>query len=372
MKEDQRGWVREQIVHLARLALAGRPQDVQALIARMARRLRESMPDLAAELQELLRNSPSRSSPLRSEEVASVPVDADSRLQLVRIEHVPMLDHEPIWSPRLATELAQIVAERKRDKELLSAGLTPTRTVVFTGPPGVGKTFAARWVARELGRPLLILDLAAVMSSFLGRTGSNLRSVLDYAKGTDCVLLLDEIDAIAKRRDDVAEIGELKRLVTVLLQEIDDWPATGLLIAATNHADLVDSAAWRRFELRIDFPMPGPLEVEQAMRVFLGQALNGQASAWGKGLAVLLRGTSFSDIEREVSRLRREALLNGEEVTTRVQQLVRARATSLDRTDRLKLASALTHAGLSQRRVHELTGVSRDTLRAKARASEVA
>ena len=76
------------------------------------------------------------------------------------------------------------------------------------------------------------------MSSFLGRTGGNLRLVLDYAKGQDCILLLDELDAIAKRRDDATEVGELKRLVTVLLQEIDDWPATGLLLAATNHPDV--------------------------------------------------------------------------------------------------------------------------------------
>src|SRR5665213_3572636 len=124
-------------------------------------------------------------------------------------------------------------------------------------PPGVGKTLAARWIARELHRPLLTLDLSAVMSSFLGRTGANVRHVLDYAKGVDCVLLLDELDSIAKRRDDASDVGELKRLVTVLLQEIDDWPSTGLLIAATNHSDLLDPAVWRRFEMRVNFPMPG-------------------------------------------------------------------------------------------------------------------
>ena len=95
------------------------------------------------------------------------------------------------------------------------------------------------------------------MSSYLGRTGSNIRHVLDYAKGVDGVLLLDELDAIAKRRDDATDVGELKRLVTVLLQEIDDWPSSGLLIAATNHPGLLDPAVWRRFELRVSFPMPG-------------------------------------------------------------------------------------------------------------------
>ena len=104
--------------------------------------------------------------------------------------------------------------------------------------------------------PLLILDLSAVMSSYLGRTGSNLRHVLDYAKSLDCVLLLDELDAIAKRRDDSSEIGKLKRLVTVLLQQLDDWPSAGLLIAATNHTDLLDHAVWCRFEELVKFGIP--------------------------------------------------------------------------------------------------------------------
>jgi SpoVK/Ycf46/Vps4 family AAA+-type ATPase len=125
--------------------------------------------------------------------------------------------------------LDQILSERRREEELFKQGLSPTRSIIFTGPPGVGKTLAARWVARELQRPLLTLDLSAVMSSFLGRTGANVRHVLDYAKTVNGVLLLDELDSIAKRRDDATDVRELKLLVTVLLQEIDDGPATGLL-----------------------------------------------------------------------------------------------------------------------------------------------
>jgi hypothetical protein len=137
----------------------------------------------------------------------------------------------------------------RADGEVLGCGggISHACPVTTKVAQDLGDTLAARVLARTLGRPLLILDLAAVMSSFLGRTGGNLRHVLDYAKSIECVLLLDELDAIAKRRDDAGEIGELKRLVTVLIQEIDDWPSSGLLVAATNHPELLDPAIWRRF-----------------------------------------------------------------------------------------------------------------------------
>ena len=206
-----------------------------------------------------------------------VPVDSDSRFQLLRVEVEPNLPNEPVYPAMVQQTLDRLVAERLRISALLNAHLEPTRTVLFTGPPGVGKTLAARWLAREMNRPLLILDLSAVMSSYLGRTGANLRHVLEYAKSIDCVLLLDELDAIAKRRDDFGEIGELKRLVTVLLQQLDDWPSTGILISATNHSKLLDPAVWRRFEQRIEFPLPEQNEV----RVFIAGLLRHDSTEYG-------------------------------------------------------------------------------------------
>src|SRR3984893_12035881 len=277
----------EEIVQIARLALAGRPQDVQAYIRRLARRYQGELPTVAAQLTELLREAPTRQSPLRREAAAPVPVDLESRLQLLRIEDKPTLEVEPIWETGVKRALDQILSERRRDAELFKQGLLPTRSIIFTGPPGVGKTLAARWIARELHRPLLTLDLSAVMSSFLGRTGANVRHVLDYAKSVTGVLLLDELDSIAKRRDDVTDVGELKRLVTVLLQEIDDWPPSGLLIAATNHSNLLDPAVWRRFEMRVDFPMPTDDSVRRAIELFFGASK--PTGAWNDVLAVALR-----------------------------------------------------------------------------------
>ena len=212
------------------------------LLQRTARKYNAALPKLSEALNALLVESPTRASPLRRQADTPVPVDVDSRLHLMRVEVNPELDHELVLVPSVAQALKSIVDERQNLPALQKLGLMPSRTSLFVGPPGVGKTMSAYWLARELKKPLVILDLAAVMSSYLGRTGANLRHVLEYAKSIECVLLLDELDAIAKRRDDNSEVGELKRLVTVLIQQLDDWPASGLLIAATNHPDLLDPA----------------------------------------------------------------------------------------------------------------------------------
>lgn len=350
------------LVQLARLALAGRPQDIQTYIQRMARKYQKLAPELGGQLKELVQQAPTRQSPLRSEGVAAIPVDQDSRLQLLRYEPPGNLEVEPIWLDENRDQLEQIASEHRRFSDLLAKGLLPTRTTIFTGPPGVGKTLAARWLANQLDRPLLTLDLSAVMSSFLGRTGSNVRHVLDYAKGVSCVLLLDELDAIAKRRDDSHEVGELKRLVTVLLQEIDDWPEGGLLVAASNHQELLDPAVWRRFEMQVEFKLPELPAVKQAIRLFLGSDTRIDPM-WETTLAELLHGKSFSDIERELKSLRRLAVLTSCSLEDLFPRLVRQHIDGKSKAAKKDIALRFSAAGLSQRTINDLTGLSRDTLR---------
>lgn len=348
-------------LQLARIALTGRQQDVQLLLHRASKKFKDIYPELTNGLIGLLQESPTKAAPLRKHSESPLPVDLDSRLQLLRIEK-DSLDHEPILSDEILDSIQQVLSERKMTNSLLKHGLLPTKSMLFTGPPGVGKTMAAKWVASKLGKPLLILDLAAVMSSFLGRTGNNIRHVLDYAKNTECVLLLDELDAIAKRRDDSSEIGELKRLVTVLLQEIDDWPSSGLLIAATNHPDLLDPAIWRRFEVVLTFKNPTKKQIEELVSNLLAGEVK-SPEMWGAILASMFIGKSFSDIERIITFARKSAAIHDIPLEKKIKDLLVVEDT-LNHSERIKLACSLVDEGvLSQRQAHELTGVARDTIR---------
>ena len=186
-------------VHLARLALEGKSADVATLVRRTLRGLMRRRPDLSDSAKRVLAFADSNV--VRGFHEQTIPVDVDSRQELLRRDEETTLPVEPIWPSKVGIELAGVIRERERSEQLAAAGLLPTRSMLFTGPPGVGKTLAAHWLSRELRLPLLTLNLSAVMSSFLGRTGNNIRVVLDYAAKSPAILLLDEFDAVAKRRE---------------------------------------------------------------------------------------------------------------------------------------------------------------------------
>ncbi len=364
---DDSDQLKSSLVQLARLSLAGREQDTTLYLQRLSRKFRRSEPALADALVEMLREAPTRSSPLRHTSLGSIPVDNESRLALIRVEDPPLTDDMPILPNLVLHALQLLVDERRRTQELVAAGLSPTRAALLVGPPGVGKTMTARWISATLGLPLLLLDLSAVMSSLLGRTGVNLRYALDFAKERDCVLLIDELDSIGKQRNDDADVGELKRLVNVLLQQIDDWPTLGsLLLGATNHPELLDPAIWRRFETLLEFSLPNHKARLVAVNRFTHGSLSRETE---QVLAQSFEGLSFSGIETAIQKAKRASALGYGTLEEAIASVCSEQLHRLEPSVRRTLAvSFVKDLGLSQRRAHNLTGVSRDTIRKSVQA----
>jgi SpoVK/Ycf46/Vps4 family AAA+-type ATPase len=343
------------ILSLVDAALKGDQKMAQMVVRKLASKVRTENSSLYGQLSARLKMDVLRSGGIGAR---PLPVDSDSRLTLVRVEDPVFLDKAPVYSADIKGHFEHILLERKYYDELLAEGLCPTRSIILQGPPGVGKTMSARWLANKLKLPLLVLDLATVMSSFLGKTGSNVRSVLEYAMSFPCVLLLDEFDAIAKRRDDDRELGELKRLVTVLLQAIDDWPATSLLLAATNHGELLDPAIWRRFDREVTFEMPNITLVTEYLKEYWPDSVD-----FNNGGVEQFAGMSFSNIDRELKHAKRESIIANISLRALEAKSSPAGIENISMDEKKKLVVKLIDEGLSQRAIAVKLGISRPTVK---------
>ena len=163
----------------------------------------------------------------------------------------------------------QLVEEQQRSSLLRTHGLDPRHRLLLAGPPGNGKTSLAEAIAESLAVPFFVVRYETMIGSYLGETAGRLGRVFDYVRTTPCVLFFDEFDAVGKERGDIHETGEIKRVVTSLLMNIDELPSYAVVIAATNHSELLDRAVWRRFQLRLRLPAPGEQELTKYFNRFL-------------------------------------------------------------------------------------------------------
>ena len=220
-------------------------------------------------------------------------------------DHIQDLLHEIIpqkrfsdlsLPPTVEGACQELSEEHHRVDLLRSHNLEPRNRLLLTGPPGNGKTSLAEAIAGALMVPLILARYEGVIGSFLGETASRLRRLFDYARMRQCVLFFDEFDTLGKERGDPHDTGEIKRVVSSLLLQIDDLPSHVVVIAATNHPELLDRAVWRRFQLHLKLPKPGRSQICQWFEN-LQKRLEFPLSYSSRTLADRLSGASFAELE---------------------------------------------------------------------------
>jgi len=245
----------------------------------------------------------------------NLPEDRERGLPLVVAKNPVRRLEDVVLSDDNSSILEEILEEQHRDELLRSHGLYAADKLLFCGPPGCGKTLTAEVIASELARPLIIVRIDSVVSSFLGETAANLRKVFDYAATMPAVVLFDEFDALAKERADSAEHGELKRVVNAVLQMMDAYQGRSLLIAATNHEGILDSAVWRRFEEVLMFEPPNLEQLRRLLEVKL-RGVRRDFELEGSKIVGLFKGMSHADTERVLRRAIKDMVLGGQEFLT--------------------------------------------------------
>ncbi len=264
---------------------------------------------LADDLSRILANGDREDTQSPVRDFRLVPKDQDRDAPLMEIRR-PEVHLEDLVLADSQVELLRDVADQFRQWDVLTAnGLWPSRKLLFCGPPGCGKTVTAEALASLLGLPLLVVRFDAVVSSLLGETASNLAKVFDYARTDTWVVLFDEFDAVGRSRDDPLEHGELKRVVNAFLQMLDTFYGRSLIVAATNFAQALDPALWRRFDEILRFDLPNREQIRQLVAKKLRLKLDGVSDL--EKLVNALDGMSHGEVERVCLDALKKHILDG-------------------------------------------------------------
>ena len=298
-----------------------------------------------------------------SSEITSAPRDKESLLELYEVVKPEISFEDVVLADSQKRIIAQLISEQKNAIDLLKHNMTPMNRILLCGPPGCGKTMTAYAIAHALKLPVAYVRLDGLVSSYLGQTSTNLRKVFDSVKNQRIALFLDEFDAIAKKRDDNNELGELKRVVTTLLQNFDNMPPNILLIAATNHQHLLDPAIWRRFNVTVTLDTP-----TDQQRVYLFEKLISKYNINTKLdvslLSKITEGMSCALIEELMVAAAKKYLIDGTLKTSDVSAILIQQKTNFsdNATDVMKTICDMLDKGVSLRVVASAMGITHSTL----------
>jgi AAA+ superfamily predicted ATPase len=256
--------------------------------------------------------------------LTTAPVDQETRMSIIDVFNPASADFKVVLHESIdnkVTDFIKVLQHRERIKEL---GLVSQNTLLLYGAPGVGKTTIAKYISLKTGLPLVTARLDAVISSLLGNTSKNIRKIFEYADSKPCILFLDEFDAIAKARDDQHEMGELKRVINSLLQNIDMFTQNNILIAATNHPELLDKAIWRRFNTVIEVGQPNAEGIGELIEMYLGKfadSSNAEKKGYERVIQLFAKKTP-SDIRNIINNAITHSVINGKKNVTTEDLLI--------------------------------------------------
>jgi len=293
----------------------------------------------------------------------ATPRDKDSLLELYDIVHSDISFDDVVLPANQKKVIKQLIDEQNNSADFRKHHMAPANRILLCGPPGCGKTMTAYAIGNALKLPIAYVRLDGLVSSYLGQTSTNLRKVFDSVKNQRIVLFLDEFDAIAKKRDDTNELGELKRVVTTLLQNFDNLPDNVVLIAATNHEHLLDPAIWRRFNYTITLDLPSLEQRKSLIQRDLDKyGIDSKISV--NSIAKVTEGMSGALIEELMLAAAKKYLVDGNIKTADITTILVQQRTkySENNDDSLKVICEMLDRGVSLRAAASALGISHSTL----------
>lgn len=242
--------------------------------------------------------------------IPPIPRDNEKGFPLLEVKKTFFTWNDLVIPKEILDVLQEIPKENENALLFSSYGLKPKNKILLCGPPGTGKTLSAKILSSETGYPLIVVKFESVISSFLGETATNLRKIFDYIEKGKWVVLFDEFDIIGKKRDDPTEHGEIKRVVNNFMLMLENYEGESILVASTNHPQILDSGVWRRFDDVIKFDLPDTVCRKHIFEKKLGM-IKKEGRFDLEGFADDTDGFSGSDIEQTVTRAIKHALLDG-------------------------------------------------------------